>query len=71
MANPVAYKVTMNRVFVLGDVVFGPAELDGVKKGYPRYTVPADVYNGTLSDGSTPFKDACATADPVYAEGSA
>jgi hypothetical protein len=67
MADPTFYKITVNRVFVLNDVAFGPAMADGPKKGFPRYTIPADVYNGTLLDG-TPFKDVCATVDPVYAD---
>jgi hypothetical protein len=65
MADPTRYKVTMNRVFVMNDIPFGPPAVDGPKKGYPCYTVPAELYNSTLPDG-TPFKDACATAEPRF-----
>lgn len=66
MPDPIRYKVTVNRPFVIGDVVFGPAEQDGPKKGYPNYRVPPEMYlNATLTDG-TPFRDACATAEPEY-----
>jgi hypothetical protein len=67
MAVPVRYRVTVDRIFVLGEVAFGPPMVDGPKKGYPRYTVPVETYNGTLSDG-TPFKDVCLTADPIFEE---
>ena len=65
MADPIRYLVTVNRPFVIGEAVFGPAYRTGPKKGFPRYRVSAEMYNGNLSDG-TPFKDACVTADPEY-----
>jgi hypothetical protein len=65
MAEPSRYEVTVNKWFQHQDVVFRPAETEGPKAGFPRYQVPAMIYNGTISDG-TPFKDMCATADPVF-----
>jgi hypothetical protein len=66
MADPVRYLVTVKRPFVIGESVFGPAFQKGPKKGFPRYRVTAEMYNGDLPDG-TPFKDACITAEPEYA----
>ncbi len=65
MADPTKYKITVNKWFTYQDVNFRPAETEGPKAGFPRYQVPATIYNGTISDG-TPFKDLCDTADPVY-----
>lgn len=64
MAEPTRYSITVKQWFQFQDVVFRPAETEGMKAGFPRYEVPAMVYNGSV-DG-TPFKDLCATADPVY-----
>lgn len=66
MADPRNYRVTVKRPFVVGEIVFGPAEVEGPKKGYPQYRVPPEFYlNATLTDG-TPFKDECATAEPEF-----
>jgi len=66
MADPIAYRVTVNRPFIFMDLVFGPAAVQGPKQGYPCYEFPADIYNnGTLADG-TAIRDLCATVDPVY-----
>lgn len=70
MADPTGYKVTVKRPFVIGEspneIVFGPPQVEGPKKGYPCYRVPLDVYNSTIPDG-TPFKDLCATAEAEFA----
>jgi hypothetical protein len=63
--DPIAWKVTVNKWFKSQNVNFRPAEVDGPKKGYPRYSVPVAVYNGTTDDG-TPFASLCATAEPEY-----
>jgi hypothetical protein len=62
---PSNWKVTVNKWFQYQDVIFRPAEVDGPKKGFPRYTVPHAIYSGTIDDG-TPFKDLCMTADPIF-----
>jgi hypothetical protein len=64
MADPIRWRVTVKEPFVIGDMVFGPARVDGKKAGYPSYRVSPEVYNSTV-DGK-PFKDLCATADPEY-----
>lgn len=66
MADPIAYRVTVNRPFIFMDMPFGPAAVEGPQKGFPNYEFPADIFNSaTLADG-TPIKDVCATVDPVY-----
>ena len=65
MADPISYRVTVKRPFVLNDVVFGPPAVMGPQQGYPQYSVPPDVYNSTLPSGEL-FSDMCLTADPEY-----
>ena len=65
MAEPTKYKITVSKWFQYQDVMFRPAETEGPKAGFPRYQVPAAIYNSTVDDG-TPFKDLCATADPIF-----
>jgi hypothetical protein len=63
--TPYRYKVTVNKWFTYQDVIFRPAEVEGPKKGFPRYLVPPATFLGTIEDG-TPFKDLCATVDPEF-----
>ncbi len=65
MADPTKYKVTVKQWFTYQDVIFRPAETEGPKAGFPRYQVPAAIYNGTIDDG-TAFASMCASADPVF-----
>lgn len=64
MADPIRYRVTVNKYFKAHDMVFRPADVDGPKKGFPVYRVPPHVYDGDVE--GTPFRDLCATAEPEF-----
>ena len=67
MADPIGYKVTVKRPFVIGEDVFGPPRQDGLRKGWPNYRVSADYYNNTTLPDGTSFKDLCETAEAEFA----